>query len=215
MTAENYPRIMAHVFEFEGGWSDHPEDKGGATQFGVTIGVLGEWRGRPVTKAEVKALKKEEAAEIFRKRYWTPVAGDELPSGIDLCVMDSGVNSGVSRGAKWLQRALTIKVDGKVGIATLAAAEAADPVVVINRMCDDRMNFLKSLPTWGTFGKGWFRRVDAVRALALSLAAQDEAYHPVPVPVEPSQPGDLTLSDYIRAVELALAGIRKLTGVAA
>lgn len=170
MAADNFALIMDQIFRHEGGYVDHPRDPGGATNMGITFATLRDYRGKDITKADVKSLTKTEAHEIYRKRYWEPVSGDELPSGVDLCVMDSAVNSGPSRGARWLQRAVGAKADGKIGTMTLAACEGIEPATIVNRMCDDRMNFLKGLSTWGTFGRGWTRRVEEVRAMALELA---------------------------------------------
>lgn len=182
MAAENFEAIMEHIFRSEGGYVDLKADPGGATNMGITIGTLRDWRGKPVTKADVRALTKEEARQIYRKRYWDVVCGDELPAGVDLCTMDSAVNSGPSRGARWLQRAVGADPDGMVGTKTLAATEAADPSVTIERMCDDRMNFLRSLPTWGTFGRGWSRRVESVRAEAHRLRQSAPILVPTPAP---------------------------------
>lgn len=170
MAAENFELIMDQIFRHEGGYVDHPSDPGGATNMGITIGTLRDYRGTAVTKADVRSLTKAEAREIYRKRYWDVVSGDELPSGVDLCTMDSAVNSGPSRGARWLQRAVGADPDGAVGTRTLSAVEGVEPSVIVNRMCDDRMNFLRGLKTWPTFGRGWTRRVEEVRAMALELA---------------------------------------------
>lgn len=190
MAAENYPSIMDHIFRFEGGYVDHKADPGGATNMGITIGTLRAYRGgTTVTKDDVRGLSKAEAMEIYRRNYWNAICGDELPSGVDLCTMDSAVNSGPSRGAKWLQRAVGANPDGKVGSQTLARAEAADPKLTVERMCADRMSFLKGLGTWPTFGKGWSSRVEAVRSLALQLADNPEHVAPTPeAPVTETKP---------------------------
>ena len=83
---------------------------------------------------------------------------------------DAAVNSGVSRGAKWLQTALGVAADGKIGPATLAAARKAHPEAVIDRATSARLAWLRTLPTWGRFGKGWVRRVDSVHEEASVMA---------------------------------------------
>lgn len=171
MAASTYDRALQLVLKHEGGYVDHYADPGGATNLGITIGTLSSWLGRPATKAEVKALKVADVAPIYRRGYWDKVRGDDLPAGVDYAVFDAAVNSGPGRGAKWLQRAVLVPADGVIGPETLKAAAAADPAVTINRICDDRLNFLKALPTWKTFGKGWSSRVAGVRAEALKMAA--------------------------------------------
>jgi lysozyme family protein len=184
MTSPNFPAVMAEIFKHEGGYVDHPADPGGATNMGITFATLKSWRGQPITKADVKALTKAEAEAIYRAKYWNPTKCDDLPAGIDLIMMDGSVNSGIGRGPKWVQSALGVTADGKVGPATIAAAKVADPVAVINAACDARLKFLRSLKTWPTFGKGWQRRVDDVRAVALRMASVKPAPAPTPKPIE-------------------------------
>lgn len=179
---DNFEACLAHVLQSEGGYVDHPSDPGGATNMGITIATLRTWRGRSVTKADVKALTRAEAAAIYRKNYWDAVRGDDLPRGLDLVAFDAAVNSGVSRGAKWLQSALGVPADGKVGPKTIAAANAAHKDAVIDRACDLRLGFLRQLGTWKTFGKGWTRRVESVRAAASKMAAEHVTVTPVALP---------------------------------
>ena len=187
MTRANYPTVMAEIFKQEGGYVDHPSDPGGATNLGITFAVLQEWRGHPITKADVKALTKAEATLIYEARYWNVIKGDSLPAGVDLLTMDGAVNSGPSQGAKWLQRAVGVEADGKIGPATLAAVSKANAVDVINGIYDQRLAFLKKLKTWPTFGKGWQARVDRVRKEALEMAKAAKS-GPAYVPPHPRPP---------------------------
>lgn len=203
MTASNFSACLEHVLAHEGGYVDHPKDPGGATNMGITRNTLAAWRGRSVSKDEVRNLTKTEAAAIYRANYWTPVGGDDLPAGLDYVAFDGAVNSGVSRGAKWVQGALGVNQDGKVGPQTISAAHRLDPRVAINRACDARMNFLRSLGTWGTFGRGWTRRVDDVRAAALAMAG-----HVKEAPKSEHDAGDvLTGNGFWATLAMMLAGI--------
>jgi lysozyme family protein len=173
MSRNNYDACFAHVLKWEGGYVDHPKDPGGATNHGVTHKTLAAFRGKPVSKADVKALTKNEAGRIYRLRYWHKVKGDELPQGLDLVAFDGGVNSGPSRGAKWLQSALGVTADGKIGQRTLTSAlTARDVVAVVQKACAARMGFLRKLRTWSTFGRGWARRVADTEAEAVAMASQ-------------------------------------------
>jgi lysozyme family protein len=70
-----------------------------------------------------------------------------------------------------LQTALGIETDGRLGPATLAVVQAADPGEVIRRLMRERLAFLSHLPTWPVFGRGWRRRVLSVEREALRLVA--------------------------------------------
>lgn len=181
----NFDFCLKEVLRHEGGWADHPKDPGGATMKGITIGTYSQWKGRRMSKDELRVISDEDIAAIYKRNYWDKVRGDDLPSGLDLVAFDAAVNSGPSRGAKWLQMGLGVAADGKIGPKSLAAAQAANAPVAIQAALNARMAFLRSLGTWPTFGKGWTRRVDGVRKAALELAAKP---HVKETPVSVTRP---------------------------
>lgn len=175
----NFDLALKHVLKFEGGYSDHPRDPGGATNFGITIGVLREFRGAPVTKQGVRALTLAEAARIYRSRYWDAVACNHLPSGIDLAVFDCAVNQGVGRAARFLQLAANVNIDGIIGPVTINAVNAAEQDALLGEFMAQRMRsygLLRKL--FRTFGLGWSRRLMATHATALQIMDTPQAPHP-------------------------------------
>ena len=156
------------VFEHEGGYVDHPEDPGGATNFGITLATLERWRGNAVTKADVADLSRDEAAEIYRALYWAACRCDEMPPGIALVVFDSAVDLGVRRSIRLLQRALRVGVDGALGPVTLGALNRFDPRDLIDEYMARRAVYYGSLNA--TFHLGWYRRLMNVHRRALSLS---------------------------------------------
>jgi lysozyme family protein len=103
---------------------------------------------------------------------------------------DGAVNSGQIQGAKWLQEALGVPVDGHVGPVTLTAALACDPTKVINAACDLRLAAMHTFRdkqgnlSWLEYGAGWQARVDKVRAAALQMV--QAAATPAPQPALPA-----------------------------
>lgn len=178
----NFKRALSLVLEHEGGWSDHPSDPGGATMKGVTLSTFRKYVKPSGTKTDLRNITDDQLATVYRRQYWDAVAGAELPDGVDYAVFDFAVNSGPSRAAKFLQDVAGVTQDGRIGPATLKAIRAKMHATVIHELCDDRLAFLKRLKTWGTFGKGWSRRVTEVRSEALKMAstALPPGYDPVP-----------------------------------
>ena len=171
MAADNFEKCLAEVLKHEGGYVDHPADPGGATNRGVTKRVWEEWVGHEVTKDDIKALTVEDVTPLYRKRFWDACKCDNLHAGVDYVVFDVAVNSGTGRAAKFLQEAVSATPDGSIGPRTIAAAETFGANLIINKMCDRRESFYKSLPTFPTFGKGWLRRSEEVHKKALEMAA--------------------------------------------
>jgi lysozyme family protein len=135
-----------------------------------------------------------EYTDIYYRYYWTPSGGRISPSGVDYCVFDAAVNSGVRQAVKWLQRALKGQglyaeggIDGQFGIQTSEAVLEADPIQLIEDICNQRLWFLQKLDTWATFGKGWGRRVKDVRRISKIMAERDAKPKKEP-PVEPDDP---------------------------
>lgn len=183
----NFARSLASALRHEGGYSNHPDDKGGPTNLGITMATFRKWVKKDGTVADLKAMTREQAAKCYRAVYWNAVKGDDLPPGIDYAVFDYAVNSGPSRAVKALQGILGVAADGVVGPVTLAAAQAADPIKTIQALCDQRMAFLRNLSNWPTFGKGWTSRVDDVRLDAVQLTAAKPT-GPVILPSAPNPP---------------------------
>lgn len=169
---KNFNAALAHVLLFEGAYSDHPLDPGGATNLGITQAVLQSYRGQPVSKDDVRTLARDEAAAIYAKNYWELAHCASLPSGIDFAVFDCAVNQGVGRAARLLQQAANVTPDGKIGPATLAAVNNAPAQALLGEFMARRMlcyGLLQKL--FKTFGLGWSRRLMATHIAAHALLA--------------------------------------------
>lgn len=176
----NFEAGLYETLKWEGGYSNHPEDNGGATQYGVIQRVYNSYRRlKGQIPRDVRKITKAEMQDIYKKNYWDQVSGDLLPIGLDFVVFDFAVNSGPNQAIKYLQRAInksegrTLKIDGHMGPATLdAATSLKDLAGVIATICDSRLSFVKRLTDWKTFGKGWTRRIKGVKATGLKMAAE-------------------------------------------
>jgi lysozyme family protein len=173
MSAGNFERCVEIVFGHEGGFANHPDDPGGATQMGITHATLREWRDGPVTEDDVKNLTRREAMAIYRANYWNVVHADQLPAGVDLVVFDMAVNAGPARAAKLLQNIVGVPADGVVGPKTLSATLRHTPGVLVASYSAARMRFYRRLSTWRTFGTGWTRRVRETEDHALSMTRSE------------------------------------------
>ena len=168
---DNFKSALAHVLLSEGGYVNNPKDPGGMTNLGCTKAVWEEFVGHPVSETDMRELTPADVAPLYKRKYWDKVAGDDLPAGLDYCVFDAAINSGPGRAAKWLQEVAGVKADGSIGPATLKAIDAFSPLEIIAQYNDKRLQFLESLPTFATFGKGWSNRVSSVQSIASQQVA--------------------------------------------
>lgn len=151
----NFDTAIKHVLQVEGDYSDHAADPGGKTRFGITEAVAREvgYRG------DMRELPLDLAKRIYREEYWNAVRADELPAGIRLVVFDAAVNSGVGQSIRWLQRAVGVVDDGKIGPKTLQAAYAQNADALRCRILAQRLRFMSGLANWPAFSRGWARRI--------------------------------------------------------
>lgn len=154
----NFNDCVTRLLRDEGGYTNDPRDPGGPTNFGITLKDYRLYINKNGTAEDVKNMSQAQARQIYRAKYWDVLGCDSLSSGVDYTVFDYGVNSGVGRPRKVLQR-----------FKSLQGTELID---AIN---DERLSFLQSLATFKTFGRGWTTRVTGVRAYSKVLAKTNNA----------------------------------------
>ena len=165
----NWNKSFDLVIVNEGGYVDNKLDPGGATNWGCTQAVWEGYIGHKVSVDDMKALTKEDVKPLYKKRYWDAIHGDAIPSGLDYCLFDCAINSGVNRSSKIIQEIVGVFADGAIGNNTVSAITQLNPITAINEFCDKRQAFLESLKTFPVFGKGWSKRVSEVRIRALEM----------------------------------------------
>lgn len=155
----------------EGGYSNRATDRGGPTDFGITLKTYQTFIKKDATEEDLKAMSLWTARAIFRRVYWNGVHASELPSGLDYAMFDFSVNSGPRRAMEVLQEVLGVGVDGLYGPVTHAAIEKADVEQTIVALCEARLKWLKTLTGKGGWkdNPGWEPRVENVKREALMM----------------------------------------------
>jgi lysozyme family protein len=182
----NFARCLEIVLGYEGGFSNNPDDPGGATMRGVTQGTYDSHRiGQGLSPQPVELISESELQAIYRTGYWDRVCGDALPAGADLAIFDFAVNSGPTRAVKMVQEIVGADPDGKFGPETLACVKRIDPIGLVSELCLERLEFLQGLSHWPTFKNGWQKRVRGIEASALAMIDAPAAPIPSPKPTGP------------------------------
>lgn len=129
-----FDNAFAHLLNVEGGYSNHPADRGGATSYGITEAVARE----AGYQGPMQSLPLSMAKTIYKHRYWDPLRLDAIAALSELIALelfDTGVNMGTGTAAKFLQRALNVlnhqqthsvdlTADGIIGQKTIVALSA-------------------------------------------------------------------------------------------
>lgn len=186
---------MDVVLRHEGGFVNHPDDPGGATNLGITKKVLEAWRGRALDVSDVKLLGLAEAKTIYHAQYWVPIQGDRLPKGVSMVVFCMAVNAGVTRASKILQKIVGVEQDGHVGVVTLQAVSQYDPEQLIRDYSQARLTFYKKLKHWPTFKNGWTRRIKETEGEALKM--RDSGLGALPPTTDTTLQAEMRQSSYV------------------
>ncbi|HRN83405.1 MAG TPA: TIGR02594 family protein [Hyphomicrobium sp.] len=173
-----FDRALTHVLAMEGGFTDDPQDPGGPTNKGITLGVFAAWRkvrlsagNRAGMVRDLKRIDGTTVREIYRRRYWDVARCAELPAPLALMHFDAAVNHGPGTAIRILQEAVGTDVDGKIGPNTRAAIARTPLSDALAAYAAIRERRYRALPHFGRFGRGWLRRVAATLKTARALAA--------------------------------------------
>lgn len=170
MAKEHFNAAFLDVVSLEGGVSNHPDDQGGLTKWGISQ--------RAFPDVDILNLTEEECKRIYKEHYWDPLHLDEIQSA-DVCaeLFECGVNQGIGWAAINVQEALNflgvnVRVDGRLGQATVAAINAytlksSDHrralVIAMNGEEYNRYKqIVKNNPSQIIFTRGWMKRIGLI-----------------------------------------------------
>lgn len=169
MTAEDRA-ILERVLGREGGYVDHPNDKGGPTNFGVTLATLSGYLGHQATPDDVKNLTRSLAAEILAQGYLYGPRFDAVTNpDVRAALVDYAVHSGPGRALKAVRVICGIPL--AAGVLTdedLTVINQRDPSRLWRELLAHRIHWLTQIirasPSQGVFAAGWFNRIaDVIR----------------------------------------------------
>lgn len=160
----NFNDCCDRLLKDEGGYSNDPDDRGGATNFGITIADYRKYIKADGTPNDVKNMSVTDARSIYKSKYWDALNCDALSSGVDYTVFDYGVNSGLGRPRK-----------------DLTKFKDLSGLKLIDAINDERQAFLNAIGVGhnAKFLRGWTSRVSRVRAYSKKLAGQNNSAGPI------------------------------------
>lgn len=169
MPKTTFEDIIDVVLSHEGGFVNDPDDRGGATNLGVTQATLSQFRENDVTQEDVENLTVEEAKECYLEMFWKPSMAGKLPDEVRHLYFDMVVNHGQGNAVKILQMACKgqgddIDVDGAIGPSTIkAASDITEWELLVERtgfywnLVFDGSRYQKR-NSQAKFIRGWLRR---------------------------------------------------------
>lgn len=153
------------------GYVNDPYDAGGETKFGIAQNANPE--------ISVRNMTWEDAKDIYYNKYWLAGKCHLLHPRVAILHFDGCVNHGIRNASIFLQRALGVEQDGKIGPITIAAANSIDSQELCRRICDIRHSFYQSIvrnkPSQARFLNGWLGRIDRVGQFVATLNIDNNA----------------------------------------
>lgn len=163
---ERFKKFLDYIFEVEGGYTNDENDRGGATNFGITHYDAKKYLGYT---GDMRDFKKSDAEKIYEKVYYRGNHIDKITDDrVALSIFDWAVNSG-GKGIKKAQIVANkfganLIIDGIIGNKTLEAINAIDPEAFLKEYHEMQRTFYKNLaatrPTQQVFLKGWLNRLE-------------------------------------------------------
>lgn len=168
------------VVGHEGGFTKNAKDSGNWTGGVIGKGTLkGTKYGIAAASypdEDIEGLTLDRARFLYFRDYWQRVGCDSLPPVLRYAVFDSAVNNGAGNAARFLQRALGVADDGKIGPLTRAAiAKHPDPLALGAKFQTERATLHTKLSSWGDFGKGWCIRLAQIGFQSVRLGEQGQS----------------------------------------
>lgn len=165
----NFEKAIQYTIKEEGWFSDHPDDRGGATKFGISIGFMRQINPN-VTTEDIAGLSLEEAKDLYKAHFWDRIRGDDLPMAMALLTFDMAVTSGQRDAVRTLQAAVGTYEDGIIGPVTIRTAnESPIQTQVVQDFSTRRVLHFSKLPGWAVFGRGWVARTFRMHDRALRM----------------------------------------------
>jgi peptidoglycan L-alanyl-D-glutamate endopeptidase CwlK len=202
--SNNFAQVQPFIEKWEGGFVNHPRDKGGATNMGITLKTLAAWRQREVSEADVRALGREEARAIMKANYFDVVRGDDLPLPVCAVTYNAAILHGTNRAGKFLQTALQQcgasigedGIDGIVGRDTMNAVAQVAPQRLWQAFVAVQEAHFRAHPDFDVFGRGWLNRLSDLQSFVTRLPAEAPAI----------ATGDTSMTQPIRPESFTLPG---------
>lgn len=168
MANKGFSSAVETILKHEGGYVNHPKDRGGPTNWGITQKTYEQYKKRPVTLAEIQKMPRSEAIDIYKKNYWDTVGGDNLKYySVALALFDQAVNRGPSTVLKQAQRIVRLTPSGTPTPQTINAINAMSDTTFLDNLFRSSQESYKAIvakdPSQEVFLQGWLNRVDKLR----------------------------------------------------
>lgn len=176
----DYRDAIKKVLQHEGGFVNHPNDRGGPTNWGVTLKTYNEYMtkvtGRPyqATIDEIKNMPMGNALLIYKTLYWDKIQGDKIRKySMATAIFDQAINRGHIAAVKQAQRVLKtfnfpLAEDGVMGASTITALNTVDEAKFLNSYLQESIlaynKIVQNNPSQSVFLKGWLKRVESLRS---------------------------------------------------
>lgn len=161
----DHKKLIPIIKKWEGGFANHPNDKGGATNSGITLTTFRQYFGKNKTVNDLKRMTEWQWEYIFKRGFWDRYQADSIVNqSVANLLVDYVWASGIY-GIKYPQQVLGVTADGIIGPVTLAAInEYPDQEELFNKLWNRRKEHFNAIvrknPSQKVFLRGWLNRLN-------------------------------------------------------
>lgn len=204
---DNFEPIFQRTLDLEGGFV---EDEGGPTNLGITQTLLNNFnKQRGLPSEDVRDLQIPKVRQVFKEEFFERPKFNLLPENVGSLQFDFGVQSSPKRATKSLQKIVGTEQDGKVGPKTIKATidfiDKEGEKNLLQKLIDDREQFLKTTPAFKRVPRGLMNRIQKIKnefdLSSLNPFAVGEAEADVPGQLDFSDPEEKKEPEFVKAGE--------------
>lgn len=170
---ENLEQSLNFILSDEGGFALRAAEPGGSVNKGISMLVFDEWRvkqgKKPPSVDALRALSTAEAKEIYTEKFWTPLHGNDLPTGLDYAMLNTAVMEGVVGAVSLLQESMGLVKTGHYNDVTWATLAKSDPKITTLELLVHHLNKKLHALSASKYGIGWGDRIVRVKNRAMEM----------------------------------------------
>lgn len=167
-------KIVPFILKWEGGFVNDPDDLGGATNKGVTIGTYEYYcklKGYPKPTIErLKNISDDQWKDILKILYWDKWQADNINNQSIANILVDWVWASGGYGIKLPQKILGVAIDGIVGTKTIEAVNNQDPKELFEAIKAERIAYIDRIiqarPANKKFRNGWINRINDLKYMS-------------------------------------------------
>ena len=130
---------------------------------GIELSTLKRYNKLKGTNWKLESLTHNQALEILKELYWSDRLNYITSDWVKWAVFDFQMNSSSAKAYQLMYKAFGLKPQSTLSLELVGELNRLSPKEAVNRICDARLKYLRSLSSWSKHKIGWVKRVESIK----------------------------------------------------